>query len=211
MMQKHHLKVSSLCEVGCGAGGILDTLQQSLPKTVNLFGYEISPQAFELAQTRTNERLHFFCDDLLTRNTQPYDLVLCIDVFEHVEDYLGFLRSLRRHGQKFIFHIPLDMSVQLLIRSHRLLFLREQVGHLHYFTKDTAVATLQDAGYKVKDIVFTAGILELQRNEGVGTKLLRLPRKFLSAISPSAAAKILGGYSLLVLAETDVTSQQANL
>lgn len=66
MMQKHHLKVSSLCEVGCGAGGILDTLQQSLPKTVNLFGYEISPQAFELAQTRTNERLHFFCDDLLT-------------------------------------------------------------------------------------------------------------------------------------------------
>ena len=38
-----------------------------------------------------------------------YDLILCIDVFEHVEDYIGFLKTLKNKSKYHIFNIPLDM------------------------------------------------------------------------------------------------------
>src|SRR5690606_39364807 len=46
-----------------------------------------------------------------------FDLVLCIDVFEHIEDYLGFLRILRDKGTYKLFHIPLDMTVLSVLKN----------------------------------------------------------------------------------------------
>jgi hypothetical protein len=71
---------------------------------------------------------------------------------------------------------------------------------LHHFSKETALATLEDAGYQIVDFFYTSGSTEL---DGFGwkTKLLKGPRNALAAVSPDAAARLLGGYSLLVLAE----------
>jgi hypothetical protein len=74
------------------------------------------------------------------------------------------------------------------------------VGHIHYFTKDTALALLEDTGYKVIDHFYTSGATELG---GLGwkTRLMKGPRQALYAMNPDAAARVLGGYSLMVLAE----------
>lgn len=200
MIQSNHLQPLSVCEVGCGAGEILRQLQISLPNNIQFAGYEISPQAYALCEERTNPNLSFYCADLLTVDSVQFDIILCIDVFEHVENYIDFIRKLRAKGKLVIFHIPLDLSVQMIVRSHRLLFLRNQVGHLHYFSKDTALATLQDAGYKVIDWFYTPSIIELQRNSAIGSRLLYWPRRFLFWWRPDLTVRMLGGYSLLVLA-----------
>ena len=199
MIDKHHLSPQSICEVGCGAGEILKQLQPRLPVDVQMFGYEISPQAFALCQERANDRLKFFCEDLLASENRHFDLLLCLDVFEHVEDYFGFLRGLRHKAEHKIFHIPLDLSVQWLWRSRPIMREREQAGHLHYFTKETALATLQDAGYEVLDWFYTAGAIANPRS--VKAKLASWPRKILSAVNEDLVVRILGGYSLLVLAK----------
>lgn len=199
MIKKHDLSPKSVCEVGCGAGEILKQLQAQLPEETQLYGYEISPQAYALAQQRENDRLHFFCEDLLTLPNPGFDLLLCLDVFEHVEDYLGFLRGLRETAQHKVFHIPLDLSVQWLWRSTPIMREREQAGHLHYFTKETALATLQDAGYEVIDWCYTPGAIANPRS--VKAKLASLPRRLLSAINQDLVVRILGGYSVLVLAK----------
>ena len=72
MIEKHDLQPQSLCEVGCGAGEVLKQLQSSLPAGTEFFGYEISPQAFALCQARENERLHFYCSDLLANKTAHF-------------------------------------------------------------------------------------------------------------------------------------------
>ena len=198
MVRRHQLYPRSVCEVGCGAGEILRQLQLSLPAQTEFFGYEISPQAFALGKQRENELLHFFCDDLLLVDTPPFDLLLCIDVLEHVEDYLGFLRDLRSKAKRKIFHIPLDMSVQWVWRSQPILREREQAGHLHYFMKETALATLCYAGYEVLDWVYTPGAIASPRS--VKARLASWPRRLLSTINRDLAVRILGGYSLLVLA-----------
>ena len=199
LIQKNSLQPRAVCEIGCGAGEILKQLQSHLPADTEFFGYDISPQAFELCRQRENERLHFYCEDLITADTPPFDLLLCIDVFEHVQDYIGFLRDLRRKAHYKIFHIPLDMSAQWVMRGRPILQEREQAGHLHYFMKDTALAALRETGYEVLDWTYTPGAIDNPRS--VKAKIASLPRRLLVRLNQDFAVRLLGGYSLLVLAE----------
>jgi hypothetical protein len=74
------------------------------------------------------------------------------------------------------------------------------VGHIHYFTKETALATLSDCGYKVIDYFYTSGSNDLSGN-GLRSKLIKIPRKVLYSINKDIAVRLLGGFSLLVLAK----------
>lgn len=200
MIRKQGLSPATLCEVGCGAGEILNSLHAELSGT-NLFGYEISPQAFEICAAKSKERLQFVLGDLLATN-QYFDLLLCIDVFEHVPNYLSFLENLRGHADWFIFHIPLDLSLLSILRPARLEQVRYGVGHLHVFTHESARFVLKDTGYEVVDSFLTAGGLELAKNQRrLRTVLANLPRRALGKINPRLAARLLGGFSLLVLAK----------
>jgi 2-polyprenyl-3-methyl-5-hydroxy-6-metoxy-1,4-benzoquinol methylase len=205
MLQKHNLQPESVCEIGCGVGEILRQLQSHLPDT-NMWGYDVSPQAIDLAKIRENERLHFFCEDLLNIHTTPFDLLLCIDVFEHVEDYWGFLRKMRQKGRFFVFHIPLDMTALSVFRGSQIMRLREGLGHLHYFMKETALATLKDTGYEIVDYFYTSILIDLPRS--FKTYLAMRPRLLLSYLSRDLAARLLGGFSLLVLARSGATEQE---
>ncbi|MCZ2287652.1 MAG: class I SAM-dependent methyltransferase [Anaerolineales bacterium] len=200
MIRRQNLNPATVCEVGCGAGEILNRLHAELPAT-NFFGYEVSPQAYEICSAKTKERLQFRLGDLL-ETEERFDLLLCIDVFEHVPDYLSFLERLRGRASRFIFHIPLDLSALSLLRPARLMKTRYGVGHLHMFTAETALAVLKDTGYETLDSFFTAGGLELEKNQKrLRTVLANLPRRVLGKFSPRLAARILGGYSLLVFAK----------
>ncbi len=208
MMHKHDFPRERIAEVGCGAGEILSQLYEALPETTQFFGYEISPQAYRLAQERQKPRLRYELKDLTSQEVW-YDTLLVIDVFEHVADYLGFLKSLSARAQWAIFHIPLDLSVQTVFRDVPLLHARQEVGHLHYFTEGTAIATLLDCGYRIEDYFFTARSLE-GTGGGLKRKVANVPRQLISMVSPSLASKILGGYSLLVLARSNHDSTDAS-
>jgi SAM-dependent methyltransferase len=199
LIEQHQLSPRTICEVGCGAGEILKQLQLRLPAETRLFGYEISPPAFRLCRQRENDRLSFFCEDLLAASTAHFDLLLCLDVFEHVEDYFGFLRGLRSKATHKIFHIPLDLSVQWVWRSAPIMRERQQAGHLHYFTTETALATLRDTGYEVVDWRYTAGAIARPRS--LKARLASWPRRLLASVNQDLVARVLGGYSLLVLAK----------
>ena len=88
------------------------------------------------------DNLSFVVDDLV-ESPEQFDLVICLDVIEHVEDYFGFLRKLRGRGKYFVFNIPLDMNVMKLV-TPGIRYAREEVGHLHYFNRYTALQALKD-------------------------------------------------------------------
>lgn len=198
--QKNNVDPSTICEIGCGVGEILNCLANDYSTTIIFSGYEISPQAFGICQKIKRKNIHFFLKNLLDEEDVLFDIIMAIDVFEHIDDYLGFLRKLRTKGGYKVFHIPLDLSVQAILRSAPILKARESVGHIHYFTKETALATLKDAGYEVVDYFYTNGSLELP-NRGWRANLLKLPRKLFFFIHQDLTVRILGGFSLLVLAK----------
>jgi cyclopropane fatty-acyl-phospholipid synthase-like methyltransferase len=197
MLTRNNLKPGTICEVGCGVGEILSQLHQQLPGETLFYGYEISPQAFALTQSRKNDKVNFYLKDLLEEDVH-YDLVMAIDVIEHIEDYFGFLKKLRNKGTFKIFHIPLDLSVQTVFRGTPILTGRKQVGHIHYFTKETALASLQDMGYEILDHFYTAGMIELT-GKSLKTKMLGHVRKLMYQLNKDWTVRILGGYSLMVL------------
>lgn len=199
MLDRHGIVPATVCEVGCGAGEILRSLSMHLEPSTKFFGYEISEDAYRICSRKANERFAFRLANLLEEDAH-FDLAMAIDVFEHVEDYFGFLRKLRTKARYKIFHIPLELSAQEVLRGRPLLNARRSVGHIHHFSKDTALATLEDCGYRVRDHFYTSGRTELG---GLGWKsqLMRIPRQALYNWNPDAAARVLGGYSLLVLAE----------
>lgn len=198
IIERNRLEPKSICEIGCGAGEILNQLYLKMGDNVLFEGYEISPQAFELCRQKSKERLRFNLKNLLDDERTGFDIILAIDVIEHIEDYFTFLKNLRQKGLFKIFHIPLDLSVQTVLRSAPLLMVREKVGHIHYFTKETALAALGDAGYKVIDYFYTAGSIDLPA-KSIKSLLARLPRKILYKLNKDIAVRMLGGYSLIVL------------
>lgn len=198
MLKRNPLNPKTIVEIGCGAGEILNQLYSSMPVDVSFTGYDISGDAIRLAKTREKERLTFKHENYLETNINP-DLLLMMDVFEHVDDYLGFLRLCKNKAKNVIFHIPLDLSVQGILRNIPMVN-RNSVGHLHYFMKETAIATLVDTGYEIVDSFYTAGMLELPRKT-IKAKLAFLPRKLMYKVNEDLAAKVFGGFSLLVLAK----------
>lgn len=199
ILRQNAITPRTIAEVGCGAGEILVQLQTAFPNA-EFSGFEVSPQAFSLCQQRERAHIHFHLRNLLEEQTASFDVLMAIDVFEHIDDYLGFLKKVRNKARFKVFHIPLDLSLQTLFRVGPILKQREAVGHLHYFFKDTALATLKYCGYEIIDSFYTAAGLE-GANLSFGGRLLKLPRKLMFNVNPDVAVRVLGGYSLLVLAQ----------
>lgn len=196
MFKRNSINPDSVAEVGCGYGEILNQLQLSMPNNVSFTGNDISSDAIKFAKQKAKGRIEFKLGGSFESN-EKFDLLLMIDVFEHVDDYLGFLKLYKNKAKNTIFHIPLDISVQAILRN-KLMYERKQVGHLHYFIKETAIATLIDSGYEIIDYFYTSATLDLP-SKSVKSKLAVLPRKVLYYINQDFAAKLLGGFSFLVL------------
>ena len=198
ILNKNSIKPQSVCEIGCGAGGILKSLH-SILKTVDFTGYEISKDAFALCSVLTEKRLNFRLEDLLTEsNSDHYDALLCCDVFEHVEDHLSFLRKAKEKANYKVFLIPLELSVINILLKSRLVESRKKYGHIHYFSKDTALATLLEAGYSIKDYSYTNRTFECHVDFRKG--LLNIFRRLLN-FNKDLSVRVFGGEHLLVLAE----------
>ena len=199
MFNRNKLHPQSIAEIGCGAGEILFQLQEKIGNPANTFaGYDISPDAIELAITRTRPGLSFHQENLIEKDLR-FDVLLMLDVFEHVEDYIGFIRKSAAKATYKIYHIPLDFSVNGILRNipGRT---REDVGHLHYFTKDTAIETLKYTDQTIIDYFYTPVSIEVH-NKKMGTKVLNVIRRIMFKISPHLTVKLFGGYSLLVLSK----------
>ena len=195
ILQRNSLVPKEVCEVGTGAGGILKALSEDFPNT-KFTGFEISAAAYEIARRLTSDRIEFLNGDAFSSG-RHYEIAMAIDVIEHVEDLFPFLRHMRTISDYQLYHIPLDLSAQSVLRGNALIAKRDQVGHLHYFTKETALASLKDTGHTIIDHIYTASANDLY--PGFRSTALKPLRKMLFSAAPDLAVRMLGGYSLMVL------------
>ncbi len=196
---RNNINPSSIVEVGCGVGEILIELEKSLAsKKVNFKGYDIAEDAIEKASNKNSKSIQFHHGDFL-KTKSHFDVLLMIDVFEHVEDYLGLIKKCKERADYKIFHIPLDLSVSSIIRN-RTIVARKNLGHLHYFHKETAIASIKDSGYTIIDSFYTK-VAEEQNNLKLKTKFANLFRKLFYNLNKDLCVKLFGGYSLLVVAK----------
>ena len=200
IIDRNQVSVKNVVEIGCGAGRIIHELSKVFSDEVLFQGYDISPQAIEIARKYEKSNVSYKCLDFIEEGVNVVDLLLVIDVFEHIEDYMGFLRKLRNRASFYVFHIPLDMNIQGLIRDKQIVF-RNDVGHLHYFSKATALRTVKDTGYEVIDWFYTRSSIgrASEHNWGIRSTIANIPRRLIFPIFPDLTVKLLGGFSMMVL------------
>jgi len=200
LMKKHSIIPQTMSEAGCGAGAILENLSKEFPTIDKLTGYDISPQAIEQAAKKTSDRLQFVAMDISREKIPHSQLMLVIDVIEHLEDCFGFVRKIKDEADHFIFHIPLDMSFRTVMKPHVLLQQRQAVGHIHYFTEETALWLLQDSGYRIMDKVYTKPVTDVQKPQSLWKGVKKNLRNLSFALNKTASVKLWGNYSIMVLA-----------
>ena len=197
-IKRFNIPADQVTEVGCGAGEILVQLAKQLGPAAVLKGYDISPQAIRIAKEKETEQLRFFPGDYTKIYSSKVDLILVIDVIEHVEDIYSFLRALKPAGRNFIFHIPLDLCCRTILKPHVMLQQRTSVGHIHYFTEETALWLLRDTGYVMEHFIYTKPEIDLVKPQTVKQWIKKVLRRSSYAVNKKLSVKLWGGYSLLL-------------
>jgi predicted TPR repeat methyltransferase len=202
MIRKNALNPASICEVGCGNGSIIKELSTEFTAT-QFLGIDISEQAIKYAHSESNERIKFVVADILHYENWPelsFDLILAIDLIEHLENYFAYLRKINSSGAYTILHIPLDLSVWTLFREKMLIESKDRVGHIHNFTESFIRSVLEDLGLKIIDSEYT---LPNYQPQGTKAKFVFQLRKLLFKMNKRFCSKTIGGLSILILCKNN--------
>jgi SAM-dependent methyltransferase len=193
-------QILNVADIGCGTGQIMAELCNLLPEQVRFFGFDISTDAIRLARNKESERIKVDLLDLVSRSEKDciFDVILVIDVLEHVENYFAFLDGIVKKARYTIFHIPLDLSLWSLFREKMLLESKERVGHIHNFTEDFIKSILEDQGFKILYQLYTPPTGKPKSTKEV---IINGLRKLLFKMNKRFASKTIGGYSILLLTE----------
>lgn len=186
----------SFCEVGCGSGYCTQLVHEMFPNAL-AEGFEISPQAFAICSGRQVPGLSYHNGSPFGQ-VKAYDLALALDVIEHVEDPFAFIRQMAAISRYQLFHIPLDMNALSVAREWPVLDARAQVGHIHYFSRGTAVALLRECGLEIIDEHYTPWAID-QSDKTWKKRLAAVPRRLAFSLSSHNTVRLLGGWSLMVL------------
>jgi 2-polyprenyl-3-methyl-5-hydroxy-6-metoxy-1,4-benzoquinol methylase len=145
-----------ILEIGCGQGDTLLWLKNTQPHCQWLGGVELFPDPGRIAQ----ERLDWFCAGNIETLDLPIekgslDLILCLDVLEHLVDpwaVVAKLHTFLKPGGAIVASIPnvrfFRASLDLVVFGN---WQYTQEGildktHLRFFTKKTAIDLMQSSG-----------------------------------------------------------------
>lgn len=95
------LKVRSVLDVGCGAGDNLAALAHAMPYLV-LSGADVSPEALALAAQRVPGASLRELDVQSENLNEAFDLVMAIQVIEHLADDAAALRNMARMAKQWV-------------------------------------------------------------------------------------------------------------
>ncbi len=154
---KHNLKV---LDVGCATG----YLSASIKKFGNnsVYGVEISELAAREAKKVMDEVIVGNIEEIDLPYPKGYfDVIICSDILEHLFDPKNTLVKLRKYIKRnglLLAVLPniAHYTVRLALlkgkweyQDHGIL----DIGHLRFFTKESAVKMFKDAGYSVENII----------------------------------------------------------
>jgi 2-polyprenyl-3-methyl-5-hydroxy-6-metoxy-1,4-benzoquinol methylase len=150
-----------ILEVGAGAGSTLKWLKAVNPKTETT-AVELNSSLLDQLEQNADVVVIGAIDETISK-LKTYDLILLLDVLEHLPDSTATLRKLSKLLEPeghVIVSVPniahLSVSIPLLTQRR---FRYQDAGildrtHLRFFVEDTAVELLNDA-----NLIVTAGLI----------------------------------------------------
>lgn len=142
------LNVSSVADVGCGDGALLDHLSKRGFGETHV-GYEISSSAVTLAAGRAGvTEAHLFDGSSIPVPDGTYDLAIASHVIEHVAAPGTLVREMARIALSVFIEVPLEANVSAARASARAL--SREAGHLHRYSRRDVHRLVDDAGLEIR-------------------------------------------------------------
>jgi SAM-dependent methyltransferase len=139
MLAMLHGERGRLLDVGCGDGFFLQQLAQ---RGFNCTGIDLSTQAVALCRERVEPLgAQVQCIAIEALQADPFDIVVCGEVLEHIaqdEDFLCQVRKRLRPGGALVLSVPLDMRLWDQADT--------AAGHFRRYSKVEILHKLQVAG-----------------------------------------------------------------
>lgn len=137
------LDCASVLDVGCGPGSLLEELRPLWPQA-RYSGADFSPAAVEAARRRA-PWAEFARLDLVQGNLgQRFDLVLCTDVVEHIEDDVAAIGNLAAMTGRYLLVSTLQGRMRRFERM---------VGHCRNYAPGELQGKLRAAGLEIERVV----------------------------------------------------------
>jgi SAM-dependent methyltransferase len=135
-----NLEFASVLDVGCGQGSPLEALAESRPG-IELAGIDISVQAVELAKHRLPGATFSALD--LTKGSldRKFDLIVCSDVLEHIEDDVAALANMRKMASRWCVISTLQGRMRKFER---------EVGHVRNYRRGELTSKIEAAGFVIR-------------------------------------------------------------
>jgi len=135
-------KVESILDLGCGEGIVIKYLRD-IDSNLKFEGVDINEEAVGLAKS-TNPDVKFQIKDIneLQYNVNSFDLVMLIEVLEHLEDPGVVLNEIKKFSNKYlIFSVPWEpfFSIANFLRGKNILRGGNDPEHLHKWSRDQIV------------------------------------------------------------------------
>ena len=128
-------KNSSILDFGCGSGGFLKKLKNSGYK--DLSGVEVS----EMKTTSASDCF------IITKTIQKrkYDVILMMDVLEHIEDESAILREIKSH-------LKPDGILLLSVPAYQFLWSNHDILNMHYrrYNRNSLQKVIKEAKFKTQ-------------------------------------------------------------
>ncbi len=128
----------SLLDAGCGEGFVAGDLARRRPE-IAVTGVDLSPEAIAYAQERFGKLARFRTGSVykLPFSDRSFDLVLCSEVLEHLDEPEKAIAELKRVARSHVLiTVPLEPYFDWLNRVGRSLNLSVDPGHVNFWTKE---------------------------------------------------------------------------
>lgn len=133
------IKFESVLDVGCGTGSLLEIILNINP-AAQLSGIDLSDQSIKICKEKFNSDNFWVMDCSREYSNQQFDLILCVDVIEHVKNDQDFLNNLSKMANKSIIIVTLEGRM----RKNEI-----SIGHYRNYARGDLEKMATQAGLKV--------------------------------------------------------------
>ncbi|MDP2902555.1 MAG: class I SAM-dependent methyltransferase [Methylovulum sp.] len=146
---------SKVLEIGCGEGGFF----QNLDNHCEIWGIEPDKKSIERASSSYYKTFNDFFDNVEKEIPDSYfDLVICNDVIEHMEDHNEFFYNIKQKMAPNAYLVGSIPNVRYVYNLFGLLILKDwrysscgilDYTHLRFFTEKSLRRTFTENSFKV--------------------------------------------------------------
>lgn len=196
--------LKSFIDLGCGCGALTKLIYKYLnPKLA--VGLDLSSQMINTAKKTGKGKIVWYVGDVQTYvPKKKFDLAICADLIEHLQDDIKALKKISSFTKKLIVRVPLEDSIinkylKKFKISDELAKTEKKYGHIHHYNTKSFFTKVSKAKLKIDS--YELFKINKKRSWWLNESYRRILNSFFCPLRKSTVIKLGGGFLVTTLSK----------